>query len=310
MTPRTCVVGSCNVDLIVRTPRMPVLGETITGSSFQTCCGGKGANQAVMAARLGAAVAMVGRVGSDLFGERLRQNFIECGVDARHVLTDPERPSGVATILVDDAARNCIVVVPGANGAVTPDDVRRASEAVVTADALLCQLEVPLETTAEALRLARDHGVLTVLNPAPARPLPAEVLALADLCVLNETELEQLSGRRVDRQEEVEPAVRGLFGRRTARVVVTLGERGAVLVDDSGSARVAAFAVDAVDTTGAGDAFVGSLAVFLAGASAVPFAEAVRRATAVAALSVTRPGTQPSFPTVAEVEAFIRARTG
>jgi ribokinase len=307
MTPRISVVGSCNIDLIVRTPRMPRLGETLTGSDFQTCHGGKGANQAVMAARLGASVAMVGKVGNDLHGQQMCDNFRACGIDTQHVLTDAVLPSGVAVILVDDAAHNCIVVVPGANGALTPDDVRQASATIVASSVLLCQLEVPLETTTEALRIARAAGVRTLLNPTPARSLPPEVFDLADIVVLNETELELFSGTSVS-GTAVEPIVRNVFGGRPVLVVVTRGEQGAVVLDDHTVTTIPAFAVKAVDTTGAGDAFVGSLAVFLAEGGT--FAEAVRRASAAAALSVTRPGTQPSFPTRAEVESFVQRREG
>ncbi len=304
MTPRICVVGSCNVDLIVRTPRMPRVGETLAGSGFLPCHGGKGANQAVMAARLGASVAMVGRVGNDLHGQQIKQNLTDHGIDGRHILVDEGLPSGVAVILVDDDARNCIVVVAGANGALTPADVRQASAVVASSAVLLCQLEVPLETTAEALHLARASGVRTVLNPAPARPLPPEVLALVDVLVLNETELEMLAGMPVGRAEDVGPAVAATFGRGPDLVVVTRGEHGAVVFDRGAATVIAPFAVEAVDTTGAGDAFVGSLAVFLA--EEVGFAEAAQRASAAAALSVTRPGTQPSFPSRAEVETFLQ----
>jgi len=214
---------------------------------------------------------------------------------------------GVAVILVDDGAHNCIVVVPGANGALTPDDVRQASASIAASSVLLCQLEIPLETTAEALRIARVAGVRTLLNPAPARVLPPEVFDLADIVVLNETELELFSGTSVG-GKDVEPAVRAVFGRRPVLVVVTRGEHGAVVIDDHAATTIPPFAVEAVDTTGAGDAFVGSLAVFLA--EGVSFAEAARRASATAALSVTRPGTQPSFPLRAEVEAFVQRGDG
>jgi ribokinase len=294
MIPSICVVGSCNLDLIVYTPRLPQVGETLTASDFQTCCGGKGANQAVMAARLGARVSMVGKVGRDLFGDRLLANFREQGVDTAHVLVDAGKPSGVATILVDAAANNCILVVPGANGALTPDDVRAAAPAITAADILLCQLEVPPETTTEALRLARAAGVKTILNPAPAVPLADEVLSLADLCVPNETELRILTGLSSPAE-----GARALLTRGPGAVLVTLGERGVLVATPQGCEAIAAVAVRAVDPSGAGDAFVGSLAVFLA--EGAPLAEAARRANAVAALSVTRPGTQPSFPTRAEI---------
>ena len=294
MIPRICVVGSCNLDLIVSTPRLPVVGETLTASDFRTCCGGKGANQAVMAARLGARVSMVGKVGRDLFGDRLLANFREQGIDTDHVLVDAGQPSGVATILVDAAANNCILVVPGANGALTPEEVRAAAGAITAADVLLCQLEVPPETTAAALRLARGAGVRTILNPAPAAALTDEMLSLADLCVPNETELRQLTGLASD-----EEGARSLLARGPGAVLVTLGERGVLIATRDGCELIPALVVQAIDPSGAGDAFVGSLAVFLAEGLTLP--QAARRANAVAALSVTRPGTQPSFPMRAEL---------
>jgi ribokinase len=305
MTPHVCVVGSSNMDLVVRTPRLPRPGETLTGTSLRTVCGGKGGNQAVMAGRLCARVTLVGRVGRDAFGEQLAANYRAEGLDTTHLLTDPDQPSGVAVLLVDDAANNCILVVPGANLALTPADVGRAADALTSAAVLLCQLEVPVETTAEALRLARAAGVKTVLNPAPAVPLDDAVLALADLCVPNETELEALTGLPATSQEEAERAARALLHRGPGAVLVTLGERGALLVREGGSLPVAPVPVRAVDPSGAGDAFIGSLAVFLARGAALE--EAARQAAVVAALSVTRPGTQSSFPTRAEAEAALRA---
>jgi ribokinase len=300
--PRICVVGSSNVDLTFRTPRLPRPGETLTGTGFQLGFGGKGANQAVMAARLGAHVSLVSKIGRDAFGEQTAENYRAQGIDTRHVLTDEQRPTGLAAILVDDQARNCILIVPGANLGLTPEDVRTAATSIREADVLLCQLEVPVETTLEALRLAKAAGVRTVLNPAPAVPLPEEAFRLADLCVPNETELELLSGCAVADPAEAEVAARVLLGRGAGRVIVTLGERGALIADAGSAEHVLAVPVAAVDSTGAGDAFIGSLAVFLAEGRPLP--EAVRRANAVAALSVTRPGTQTSFPLRAEVEAF------
>jgi ribokinase len=304
--PRVCVVGSSNMDLVVRTSRLPRAGETLTATSLTTVCGGKGGNQAVMAARLGAAVRLVGKVGRDVFGEQLRQNYREQGVDTTHLLEDAERSTGVATILVDDAAQNCILVVPGANGALTPDDVRAATPAVTTADVLLCQLEVPAETTAEALRLARAAGVRTVLNPAPAVPLSDELLKRADLCVPNETELEALTGLPTRTEADLDAALDALLRRGPRGALVTLGAGGSLYKGEGRSERVAAVPVDAVDSTAAGDAYIGSLAVSLA--AGTPLREAMHRASAVAALTVTRPGAQGSFPSRQEVEVFLARR--
>jgi ribokinase len=303
---RVVVVGSSNFDLTFRTPRLPRPGETLAGQAFYCGFGGKGANQAVMVARLGAQVTMVSKVGRDLFGEQALANYRAEGIDASHVLTDPRRSSGVAGIIVDDAARNCILVIPGANGALTPDDVQAAAAAIRSADVLLCQLEVPVETTGAALRLARAAGVYTVLNPAPAGALPDDLLGLADLCVPNETEIETLTGQPAVTLEQAEAAAKALLQRGPRQVLVTLGERGVLIVDDQKTEHVPAFPVKAVDPTGAGDAFIGALAVFLAGRQ--PLREAVRRANGVAALSVTRPGAQSAFPHKAEVEAFLAGK--
>jgi ribokinase len=296
------------MDLTVRAPRLPRPGETLAGHGFHMGFGGKGANQAVMAARLGAQVRMVTRLGRDLFGEQTLRNYRDEGIDTTYVSLDDALPSGVAAIVVDDAARNCIVVVPGSNGALTPDDVRAAAAAVTEADVLLCQLEVPAETTLAAFRLARAAGVRTVLNPAPAGPLPPDLLGLTDLCVPNETEIEILTGRPVTNPEEAGEVARLLAGPDGPAVIITLGEKGALLVAGGSSVHIPAVPVSAADPTGAGDAFIGSLAVFWA--QGLALAEAARRAGAVAALSVTRPGAQASFPTGAEAEAFLAGLPG
>jgi ribokinase len=298
-----CVVGSSNVDLTFRTPRLPWPGETLAASAFQLGFGGKGANQAVTGARLGARVTMVSRVGRDLFGEQLLGNYRAHGIDTTHVLLDPARPSGVASIVVDDEARNCILIVSGANSGLAPEDVRKAAGAIQAADALLCQLEVPIDATLEALRIARGAGVRTILNPAPATSLPEELLRLTDWCVPNETEVELLTGQPAATRADAETAARALLQRGPPVVIVTLGERGALCVDESAAELYPAVSVQAVDTSGAGDAFIGGLAVF--GAEAVPMRDAVRRANAVAALSVTRLGTQAALPTRSELEAFL-----
>jgi ribokinase len=293
--PHICVVGSTNIDLTFRTPRLPKAGETLAGHGFQLGHGGKGGNQAVMAARLGARVTMIGKVGRDEFGEAAMRNYRDSGVDTTHVLIDAKRPTGVASIVVDDAARNCIIVVPGANLGLTPQDVRAGADAIESADVVLCQLEVPIEAVAEAMRIARAASVTTILNPAPAVVLPDEVLALADLCVPNESEIELLTGNPATSVQEAAAAAWELLRRGPRTVIVTLGERGALIADATSAEHVPAPQVEAVDSSGAGDAFIGALGVFLA--EGTPLKEAVRRANAVAALSVTRAGTQASFPT-------------
>jgi ribokinase len=298
--PSICVVGSTNIDLTFRTARLPKPGETFAGRGFQLGFGGKGANQAVMAARLDARVSMVTKIGRDVFGEQARRNFEDQGIDTTHVTTDAARPTGVAAILVDDAASNCIVVVAGANEALRAEDVRAAAEAIRSASILLCQLETPLEATLEAFRIAKEAGVRTLLNPAPAATLPDEVLRLTDLLVPNEPELGMLTGRKLASLDQVKAAAGELRGRGPKTVVATLGAQGALIVTEKEATHVPTSAVKAIDTTGAGDAFIGSLAVFLAEGRAL--AEAVRGANAVAAITVTRPGTQTSFPRRAEVQ--------
>lgn len=308
-SPHLCVVGSANIDLTFRTARLPRPGETLAGRAFHLGFGGKGANQAVMACRLGARVRLVSKVGQDLFGERMLANLQAHGIDTIHVTADAGRSTGVALIVVDAAANNCILVVPGANGGLTPAEVRAAAEAVETADVLLCQMEVPVETTTEALRIARARGVRTLLNPAPVpSTFPEELLLLADLVVPNETEAEQLTGLAASAVDQAAAAGQALLRRGVGAVIVTLGERGAVLVEAGRTEHFPALPVRAVDPSGAGDAFIGSLAVFLAEGRTLP--EAVRQANAVAALSVTRDGTQAALPTRAEVELFWKTPPG
>jgi ribokinase len=298
-----CVVGSANMDLTVYVPRLPRLGETLAGKQVHLGFGGKGANQAVMAARLGAKVTFVARVGNDVFGEHTLANLRSQGIDTAHVRVDPEQATGTAAITVDDDAQNCIIVVPGANGKLSPDDIRQSRDAIQAADAILCQLEVPLETILAAFRLAKAAGVLTILNPAPAKPLPDELLTLADLCVPNETELEHLTERKLASLADIEGAGQLLRKRGAKTVIVTLGDRGALLILDQAAEHIPAHPVVAVDPTGAGDAFIGSLAVFFL--EGMSLTEALAKANQVAAMSVTRKGTQTAFPTRAEIPEIV-----
>lgn len=301
--PRICMVGSSNIDLIARVPRLPAPGETLIGSKFQMGFGGKGANQAVMAAKLGAQVSVVTRVGRDIFGEDTVKNYRKFGIDTTYVLFDDERFSGVAPITVDEnTGQNSIIIVPGANDGLSPADVRAAASVIQSADALICQLEVPIATTHEALRVAREapKRVLTIFNPAPAAEFPDDLLRLTDVFAPNEVEAAMLTGMPASTPEDAERAARAMQARGATTVIITLGDRGAYIVEgEQPGYHVPAETVQAVDTTGAGDAFVGSLAYLLAAGR--PLAEAARLAVAIATRSVLKTGTQTSFPSRDEV---------
>jgi ribokinase len=298
------VFGSINMDLVVRAARLPATGETVTGQSFVTVPGGKGANQAVACARLGAPTLMVGRVGDDALGGELRAALRGAGVDDGGVLVTPGA-SGVAQIAVDEAGQNTIIVVPGANGAVGAADIERLEEALAGARALLLQLEVPLEAVVEAARAARKHGVPVILDPAPAPPdgLPALLYRLADLLTPNESEAAALVGFPVQGDEEALRAAERLRGRTGGAVLIKRGGRGALLLDGDGPTWLPPFPVTAVDTVAAGDACNGGLAAALA--EGRPLAEAARWGMAAGAIAVTRPGAQAAMPTRDEVLALL-----
>jgi ribokinase len=301
MPARLTVIGSTNLDLTIRSPRLPLPGETVTGSSFHRHFGGKGANQAVAAARLGAQVHFIGKVGGDAFGEDAREQLVKESVDVTHLYRASDASTGTAVILVDDAGQNSIVVVPGANGELTPQEVKVAAEAIQGSQYLVAQLEVPIPAVLEAFRIANAGHVITILNPAPASEIPDELLKRSEICTPNEIELARLTGLPVGTIDEVEAAARALRKRGAREIVATLGERGIFMLDGFGAKHFPAPQVTPVDTSGAGDAFTGALAVFLA--EGCPIREAARRAQHAAALSVTRAGTQSSFPTRAELLA-------
>lgn len=301
-------MGSCNMDLVAFTPRLPVSGETIHGHSFEQVFGGKGANQAVQAATVGAKTAMVGTVGADSLGDSIISNFKAVGVDAAHVGRTDESATGVALISVDDAGNNTIVVVGGANLKLTAGDVEAAKAAIEAAKVVVCQLEVTEEATLAALRLARAAGARTILNPAPAHAdLNPELLAAADVVCPNETETALLVDMPTGTIEECTAAAQELRRRGAGAVLMTLGAQGSLYVDgDTTHHEPAAGGVTAVDTTGAGDSFLGSFAAFASrGDLAVP--ECMRRATAVAAESVQRKGAQSSYLDAAELPAWVTA---
>jgi len=293
--PEICVVGACNLDLISYVPRLPRIGETLHGNRFHMGFGGKGANQAVMAAKLGSRVTMVAKVGKDVFGKDTLKNFERWGVMTTHVHLTDKAFSGVAPIAVDTEGHNAIIIVTGANDLLTTEDVEAARPVIAGAQVLVCQLEIPLETTMAALRIAREEGVKSILNPAPARPnLPDDIYPLSDIFCPNESETELLSGLPVTSVDEAEAAGRILLKKGAGVVILTLGERGSLLITDKETRHVPVASVKALDTTGAGDAFVGSLAHFLASGKTV--FDAMERANRVAVLSVLSSGTQTSFP--------------
>jgi ribokinase len=310
--PRIAIVGSVNMDLVFRTPRMPLPGETLIGHQFLQVPGGKGANQAVASSRMGGEVSLIARVGADALGQQLLRELVADGIDTRHVAALPGVATGVAGILVADDGENSIVLASGANGHLTPGEVEAAGAAITEAQFLVCQLETPLASVERAMALARAAGVPVIFNPAPIQPLPDSLLASVDYLVLNEVEAGQLSGQPVQDVASAEVAARLLLERGVPQVLLTLGAQG-VLLATSDPARgaqvqmVPAFVVPVVDTTAAGDTFVGSLAVALG--QGKNLAQACRLAQAAAALSVGKLGAQSSIPQRIDVDAFLALRT-
>lgn len=298
-----CVVGSANTDLLSRVPRLPIAGETLHGSKFTIGFGGKGANQAVMAAKIGAQVRFLGWVGGDVFGVDTRRNFESVGIDTRYLLEAQGLSTGVAVISVDETTgQNSIIIVNGANDRLSPADMQAAAEAIQTADVVVAQLEAQLEASIEAFRVAKAgaNPPITILNPAPARELPMELLALTDILIPNEIEAEMIIGSPATTPEQAEITARKLIEYGPHTVIITMGDRGAFYVNGDGeSAHVPTESAKVVDSTGAGDSFVGTFA-YLIGAG-YPTAKAVTIACAVASLSVQREGTQSSYPTRDEV---------
>lgn len=297
MAGHIVVVGSLNMDLVVRSPRHPQPGETLLGTEFHTFPGGKGANQAVAAARLGGQVKMIGRVGADAFGDALIQTLSQDGVDTRHIARLQDAPTGVALITVDAAGQNTIVVVPGANGELSPPDLLAAESAFETASVVVMQLEIPLLTVAYAADLARRRGACVVLNPAPAQPL-GTTLKQVDVLIPNQPEAALLTGAASARD-----AAKRLRASGVRSVIVTLGEDGVLVVEGETETHLPPHRVSVVDTTAAGDAFVGAFAVALAEGRSTR--EAAAWGNAAGALAVTRAGAQPSLPSRAELEQFL-----
>lgn len=301
--PRIVVVGSSNMDLVVKSTRIPAIGETILGGDFIMAPGGKGANQAVAAAKLGAEVFFIAKLGEDIFGSQSLNNFKKEGVNTKYVIQTEEAPSGVALIMVDDDGNNLIVVAGGANHKLSPEDVKEAESDIASSGALVAQLEVPIETIEFAAGLANRSNVPFILDPAPAQKLSPQLLKMVDVLTPNETEAQILTGVEVKDQESAGAAVRKLLECGVKNVILTMGANGYLTVSNEGTEFVPAKKVKAADSTAAGDAFTGSLAVGLAQGRTL--SDAALFANNVAALSVTKMGAQPSMPTLQEVESFI-----
>ena len=297
--PDILVVGSLNTDLVVRTPRFPQPGETISGEDLQVIPGGKGANQAVAAARLGASVSMLGRVGKDNFGDLLLNNLKSNQVDSQLVQRD-EASTGTAIIVVDSNGQNSIVLSAGANGKVTSADIG----SVLDHKLLLLQLEIPLETVLSAAQRAHENGLRVILNPAPAQQILAALISLADFIIPNETELSLLTGLPVNDINSAEEAARKLLDKGAQNLSVTLGSKGALIVTPAQVTHVDAYTVDVVDTTAAGDAFIGGFATALLQERSLE--ESVRYGCACGALAATKFGAQPSLPTQEDVERLLK----
>ncbi len=294
------VVGSSNTDMIIKLDRIPRPGETLLGGEFITAAGGKGANQAVGAARAGGDVTLIARVGRDIFGQQAVQGFIREGIRTDYIVRDTTSPSGVALIFVSRKGENSIAVASGANARLSPTDVRKAAKVLASAGMVVMQLETPLDTVQAAAAMAARAGVPVILNPAPARALPGKLLRNISIITPNETEAEMLTGIKVDNDIAAARAADKLLARGVKTVIITLGSRGAFVTGREGVGLVSGFNVKAVDTTAAGDIFNGALAVALVEGKTMD--QAVRFANAAAAISVTRLGAQISAPTRKEIE--------
>ena len=296
------VVGSSNTDMVIKAAHLPRPGETILGGTFFMNPGGKGANQAVAIARLGGPVTFICKTGSDIFGHQSQQLFEEEGINTSYVFSDSGNPSGVALITVDEKAENCIVVASGANANLLPSDLEKAEEAIERADLVLMQLEVPMETVCFVADIAWQKGKKVILNPAPAHPLPADLLRHLYLITPNETEAEMITGVKITDESSAGEAARALSGMGVQHVIITLGSKGALIYSNGKAEMVPALKVEAVDTTAAGDLFNGALTVALSEGRSLK--EAARFACKASAISVTRVGAQSSAPYRNEVDIF------
>ena len=297
------VVGSFVYDLVAKAPRRPKTGETLIGESFGMFLGGKGANQAIASSRSGASVHMIGRLGKDLFGNQFLEKFSNEGINTDFVIIDDVNGTGIGMPLIDATGDNSIGLIPQANMALSVDDVNNAFEPIASSDVLILQLEVPIDASQRAAEIAKENNTMVLLNPAPAREIPDSFLRLVDVLIPNEIETEILSGMKTTTNDQAIEAARALTSKGISTVILTLGHRGALLLTDEIEKRVPGFAIEAVDTTAAGDAFCGALATSLAQGSTIE--DAVWVANAAGALAVTKLGAEPSLPKKADLDQFL-----
>lgn len=301
------VIGSSNTDMIIKVPRIPKPGEIVLGGKFSTAPGGKGANQAVAAARSGGNVTFVARVGDDIFGAQALKGFKEDGINTEFIVKDKDAPSGIAQIFVAEDGESGIAVASGANLNLSVYDIIAAKEAILSSDILLMQLGIPLKTVQYAAKFAFDNGIRVILNPAPGQPLPIEILKTISILTPNEAEAAMLTGIKIEDEGAAEDAGKILMSKGVNKVIITIGKKGALILDSSGSELIGGFKVHAVDTTAAGDIFNGALAVALAEKKNIW--EAVKFSNAAAALSVTKLGAQPAAPKRKEILEFLKIKT-
>lgn len=302
------IVGSSNTDMIIKVGHLPKPGETILGGEFTKAAGGKGANQAVAAARAGGNVNFIAKVGDDIFGETAIKGFIAAGINVESVIVDKEAPSGIAQIFVADDGENCIAVASGANAKLSIEDIINSADKIKQSKILLTQLETPIATVTEAVRIAKENGLIVILNPAPAAPLSDELLANLSVITPNETEADMLTGIFATDEESAADCSDVLIAKGVESVIITMGYKGAFVNNKGEKYFVPGYKVKAVDSTAAGDVFNGALSVALS--QDRDFKEAVKFANAAAALSVTKLGAQPSVPTLAEINSFLQSAGG
>lgn len=304
MNNSICVLGSLNMDIVLKVERMVKSGETILAKGFDKIPGGKGANQAVAARRLGATVYMVGKVGNDDNGQKLVEALKNDNVNLEYLYTDEKEPTGMAIIPVDDEGNNSIIVVSGSNMTITSEDIKKSEKAIVNSKVLITQFETPVEGSIEAFKMAKEKGVITILNPAPARKVPEELLKYTDIIAPNETEAYELTGIKVDSKDKIKEAAKTFLDKGVKFVIITLGERGAALVSKDEFCIVPAHKVKAIDTTAAGDSFIGGVATKLCDEESLNYevlTKAVTFANKVSSIVVQRKGAQTSLPTLEEV---------
>ena len=288
------VVGSFMYDLVATVPRRPKTGETLVGNTFGMFLGGKGANQAIAASRAGATVTMIGRLGNDLFGNQFLEKFSKEGINTDFVIQDDENGTGVGMPLIDASGNNSIVIIPQANMALTVDNINKAESIIAEADVLIMQCEVPMEANQRAAEIAKQNDTLVILNPAPAQLIPDQILKLVDIITPNETETETLTGLHTKTENDVLVAGKNLLSKGVETVILTLGDRGSLLLNEDGEKMIPAFDVTVVDTTAAGDSFSGTLAASLA--DGISIITSIKIANAAGALAVTKLGAEPSLP--------------